>query len=162
TLSLPSPVDTTIPFTIAGTAVSGTDFSGVTASPLVIPAGQTSAVISGTLLDNPTLDMSSKTLIFTLTTPTNAILGVTKSNTLTLRAKPQITWPTPKDITYHTPLSATQLAAAANVPGTFAYLPPSGTILGVGASQTLAATFTPSDTANYDSATFSTTINVTP
>ena len=42
-----------VPFTLGGTATVGTDYSGVTPSPLVIPAGQTTATITGTLLPDP-------------------------------------------------------------------------------------------------------------
>ena len=40
-----------------------------------------------------------------------------------------ITWATPSAITYGTALSGTQLNATANVPGSFVYDPPAGTIL---------------------------------
>ena len=80
-LSAASEVDTTVPFTLGGTAVSGVDYSGVTTSPLVIPAGQTSATITGTLLADPE---PNKTLTFTLQTPTNATLGATAMFTLTI------------------------------------------------------------------------------
>ncbi|OWK44404.1 FG-GAP-like repeat-containing protein [Fimbriiglobus ruber] len=80
-LSAASTVDTTVPFTIGGTAVAGTDYSGLTASPLVIPAGQTSATITGTLISHPGSD---QTLTLTLGTPTNATLGTTITNTLTI------------------------------------------------------------------------------
>jgi hypothetical protein len=76
-------VATTIPFTLGGTAVAGTDFSGVTASPLVIAAGLTSGTITGTLIDDGAPD-ASKTLTLTLGTPTNATLGTTTTNTLTI------------------------------------------------------------------------------
>ena len=59
-----------------------------------------------------------------------------------------ITWLTPKAITYGTKLSGTQLDAKANVAGSFVYNPAAGAILGAG-SQTLSATFTPSDTTDY-------------
>src|SRR5207247_1253878 len=49
----------------------------------------------------------------------------------------------PRPIMYGTPLGATQLNASADVPGTFSYTPPAGTILPVGAQQTLSVTFTP-------------------
>jgi hypothetical protein len=62
---------------------------------------------------------------------------------------PVITWATPAAITYGTALSATQLDATASVPGTFAYTPPSGTVLAAG-TQTLSATFTPSDATDYN------------
>jgi hypothetical protein len=71
-----------VPFTLGGTAVSGTDYSGVTASPLVFASGQTSATISGTLLSDPGPD---QTLTFTLGTPSGgATLGSPSVNTLTI------------------------------------------------------------------------------
>ena len=42
---------------------------------------------------------------------------------------------------------------AGGVAGTFVYTPASGTVLGAGAAQTLSVTFTPTDTANYTTAT---------
>ena len=79
-------VPATIPFTVSGTAVDGIDYSGLTASPLVIPAGQTSATITGALL--PVNPGFNKTLMVTLGTPTNAILGIVSpffsSETLTI------------------------------------------------------------------------------
>ena len=41
----------------------------------------------------------------------------------------------PADITYGTALSATQLNATANVPGTFVYTPVAGTVLNAGAAR---------------------------
>jgi len=73
------------------------------------------------------------------------------------QAVPVITWATPAAINYPTALSATQLDAKATIPGTstilsgnFTYLPALGTILS-GGTQTLTATFTPSDTVDYTS-----------
>ncbi|MFN8538619.1 MAG: MBG domain-containing protein, partial [Thermomicrobiales bacterium] len=62
-----------------------------------------------------------------------------------------------------TPLGATQLNTTANVPGTFAYTPAAGTVLGAG-NQTLSVTFTPTDTANYavTSKNVSITVNKAP
>jgi hypothetical protein len=80
-LSNASNQDVIVPFTTAGTAVSGTDYSGLTASPVTIPARGTTATITGTLLPD---DGSSQTLTFTLGTPTNATLGATTLNTLTI------------------------------------------------------------------------------
>jgi sugar lactone lactonase YvrE len=71
----------TAPFTLGGTAVSGTDYSGVTASPLTFGIGQTTENITGTLLPDPG---ASKTLTVTLGTPTNATLGSPAANTLTI------------------------------------------------------------------------------
>ncbi len=83
-LSAASGVDTTVPFTLGGSAASGVNYSAVTASPIVIPAGQTSATITGTLLDDGLYMPTNATLIVTLDTPTNATLGTTTSDTLTI------------------------------------------------------------------------------
>jgi hypothetical protein len=69
-----------------------------------------------------------------------------------LRALPAITWSTPAQFIDGTPLSATQLNATANVPGSFAYTPAGGTVLAAG-TRTLSVTFTPNDAANYTVAT---------
>jgi hypothetical protein len=75
----------TVPFTLSGSAVAGVDYSGVTASPLVIAAGATSGTITGTLLPDAG---ASPTLTVTLGTPTNATLGATTSDTLTITEPP--------------------------------------------------------------------------
>ena len=65
---------------------------------------------------------------------------------------PAITWSTPAAITYGTALSAIQLDAFSGiVVGTFAYSPPTGTVLAAG-TQTLSVTFLPADSADYGSA----------
>jgi sugar lactone lactonase YvrE len=74
------------------------------------------------------------------------------------KTTPTITWAAPASIAYGTALSATQLDATANVPGTFVYNPAAGTVLGAGV-QTLTVTFTPNDTTDYTTAT--TTVSLT-
>ena len=86
TLSAAASEDVTVPFTLGGSAAAGVDYSGVTASPLVIAAGATSGTITGTLLPDAG---ASPTLIFTLGTPTNATLGDVTSDALTI-AEPAI------------------------------------------------------------------------
>ena len=76
------------------------------------------------------------------------------------QATPTITWANPTSIVYGTALSSTQLDATASVPGSFAYSPPAGTVLGIGSGQPLSATFTPTDTTDYTTATAQVTINV--
>lgn len=66
------------------------------------------------------------------------------------KAWPEVVWNNPADITYGTLLSGTQLNGTADVPGTFVYDPPAGTLLSAGAGQSLTAQFTPTDTANYE------------
>ncbi|MGC9944040.1 MAG: MBG domain-containing protein [Verrucomicrobiota bacterium] len=82
-------------------------------------------------------------------------------------AAPTLTWTNPAIITYGTALSATQLNATAtysstNVPGTFNYSFPAGTVLNAGNNQTLSVTFTPDDTNSFLPETTNVTINVSP
>jgi uncharacterized delta-60 repeat protein len=88
-----------------------------------------------------------------------AATGVTQSITIA-KATPVVTWANPADITYGTRLDAAQLNATASVPGTFAYTPTPGSMLNAGAGQTLAVTFTPTDTVNYTTQTAITAITV--
>jgi hypothetical protein len=83
----------------------------------------------------------------------NATITITK-------ATPVITWNNPADIVYGTALGAAQLNATANVPGSFNYTPASGTVLSAGAGQSLLASFTLTDTTNYNPASKNVQINV--
>jgi uncharacterized protein (TIGR02145 family) len=78
-----------------------------------------------------------------------------------VKKDPIITWANPADISIGTMLSATQLNATADVPGTFVYTPAIGTILNEGANQDLKVDFTPTDTETYNTATKTVKINVT-
>jgi len=82
------------------------------------------------------------------------------SNTITIKGTPVITWANPADIIYGTKLSATQLNASAVIPGAFVYTPAANTLLTVGNAQNLKVDFTPTDVANYNSATKTVVINV--
>ena len=86
-----------------------------------------------------------------VTTPTAAARGRSRT--------PTITWTTPAAITYGTALSVTQLNAKASVQGTFAYMPAAGTVLAAG-SQTLTATFTPTNATDHNTATATVTLTV--
>jgi hypothetical protein len=95
-------------------------------------------------------------------TPTDTAnyLAVSKSVTLQVnQATPAITWATPAPIASGTALSAAQLNATSSVPGAFVYIPAAGTILSPG-SQTLRVNFTPTDAANYTTASASVTLQV--
>jgi hypothetical protein len=85
--------------------------------------------------------------------------GVAAEGPVSIQTTPAITWPASAAISYGTPLSTGQLNASANTPGTFVYSPVAGTVLGPG-MQTLLASFTPTDTKDYKSATASTVITV--
>ena len=77
------------------------------------------------------------------------------------KTTPVINWTNPAEITYGVALGLAQLNATVtgSVAGTLVYTPPSATVLSAG-SQNLSVTFTPSDTANYNSASKQVTINV--
>ncbi len=74
------------------------------------------------------------------------------------KATPVINWPAPAPLSQGTPLSAQQLNATANVPGTFTYTAAAGTVLNTG-NNPLTATFVAADQTNYTTA--SATVNVT-
>lgn len=92
----------------------------------------------------------------------------TATYTATFFTTPNIAWPAPSAIAFGSALSSSQLDATAtapgvsSVPGVFTYNPPAGTVPPVGANQPLSVSFTPSDTADYLSATGNTTITVNP
>jgi CotH kinase protein/Bacterial Ig-like domain (group 3)/Bacterial Ig domain len=75
------------------------------------------------------------------------------------KTTPVITWANPASITYGVLLSGTQLNATANVAGSFVYSPAAGTLLSVG-THSLSSTFTPTNTANYNTAAKSVSITV--
>jgi len=99
-------------------------------------------------------------------TPTDATQYNIASKAVKINVKavtkkdPVITWAYPKDISYGTKLSATQLNATADVAGTFVYTPPIGTQLNVGANQVLKVVFTPTDGTRYNTTSKTVTINV--
>jgi hypothetical protein len=136
-----------------GTALSATQLDATA----TVPGTFAYAPAAGTVLS-----AGSNALNVTFTpTDTTDYKAATASVTLSVaQATPAITWPTPAAITYGTALSATQLDATANVPGTFAYSPSAGTVLGAG-SNTLNVTFTPTDTADYKVTTASVGLTVT-
>ncbi len=87
-LSAASNVATTVPFTLGGTAVNGVNYSALTQSPLIIPAGLTSATITFSAIVGNTYEPDNETLTVTLGTPTNATLGATATDTITITGPP--------------------------------------------------------------------------
>jgi hypothetical protein len=112
-------------------------------SVLTLTAGSTAAVGSVTA----TIAGSSGALSATALLP------------VTVRSTPTITWATPAAIVYGTALSATQLDATANVPGSFVYSPAAGSVLAIGSNR-LSAVFTPDDASDYLTATAAVTLAV--
>ena len=83
-LSQASSSAVSIPFTLGGTALAGADYQ-IPASPLTIPAGQTSGTIDIVLAADG-LAEPAETIIVVLGTPTGAALGATTTHTLTIAA----------------------------------------------------------------------------
>jgi hypothetical protein len=78
-----------------------------------------------------------------------------------LQANPVVTWAAPTPIAPGTPLSAVQLNATANVPGTYIYSPAAGTVLSAG-TYALSVAFTPQDAVNYMTISATVPLTVTP
>ena len=116
------------------------------------------ASVAGTFAYTPALGSilaaGTDTLSVTFTpTDTTDYTTATKTVQLTVsQATPVITWAPPAGITYGTVLSATQLDATASVAGSFVYTPAAGSVPSTG-TDTLSVIFTPTDTANYTTAT---------
>jgi hypothetical protein len=89
----------------------------------------------------------------------NYTISYVAGNVTVNKATPALTWATPAAITYGTTLSSAQLNATASVPGTFAYSPAAGTTPAIG-TDTLSVTFTPTDKADYNTATATVTLAV--
>ena len=158
TIAWANPADITY-----GTALGAAQFDATASwtsggTTVNVPGSFTYTPAAGTVLGRA----SNQTLSVSFTpTDTTDYAGASATATINvLKATPTITWANPADIVYGTALGATQLDATASVPGTFAYSPAAGTVLNVGANQTLAVTFTPTDATDYASVTAYTHINV--
>ena len=98
-------------------------------------------------------------MTFTPTDGVNYEVVPASVNITVTQATPVVTWATPANIVYGTPLGGAQLNATASTAGTFVYSQPLGTILGAG-SHSLVADFTPTDAANYTTASANVLLNV--
>ena len=154
------------------------------ALPAVTWTGSGSSIVYGTPLGNAQLNATSSvpgtfsynpaagailpagtdtvTATFTPTDSTDYSTATATLSIVVTKASPAITWVagSGSSIVYGTPLSSAQLNATCNVPGTFTYNPAAGAILPVG-TDTVAATFTPTDSADYTTATATLSIVVT-
>jgi len=125
----------------------------------MIGSGTLSGGVASVTLSTLTTGTDGLTAIYS--TDTNFLASTSSALNFTVsKATPAISWATPAAITYGTALSSTQLnATSGGVAGSFAYSPASGTVPGAG-SQTLSVTFTPTDSADYNTATGSVTLTV--
>ena len=115
-----------------------------------------SSTVAGTYVYTPAAGTvlhagANQTLSVTLTpTDTTDYATATATTTITVtQATPTITWASPASIVYGTALSATQLDASSTAAGNFTYTPAAGTVLPVGANQTLSVSFAPTDATDY-------------
>ncbi len=128
------------------------------------------ASVAGTFQYSPAagsvLPVGSNTLTVTFT-PTDSTDYTTASASVVLtvnprpRSTPSLTWPAPASIVSGSALTSAQLDAVASIAGTFQYSPAAGSVLPVG-SNTLTVTFTPTDSADYTTASASVILTVTP
>jgi hypothetical protein len=137
TITWPAPAAITY-----GTAISNTQLNA-TAN---IPGSFTYSPASGAIL-NAGVQTLSLNFVPDDAANYNTINNFTTSITVN-KATSTVTWSNPANITYGTPLSATQLNATASVPGTFTYSPAAGTLLNAGDNQNLQVSFTPTS-SNY-------------
>ena len=159
-ITLPSPL----------TATSLTDSSGgwiCTTTPL--QCTRNSGLLSGSS-DSVTLVVKvgsyapgttpSGSIKVTISSPTFSN-DVVATDPVVFQQSALLTWANPASIVYGTALGATQLNAAAPIPGTFVYTPPAGTVLPTG-KHTLSVQFTPDDKVNYTASSATVTITVVP
>ncbi len=135
-----------------GTALSATQLNASAS----IPGMFSYAPALGTVLLAGTQTL---TVTFTPTDTVDYNAATTTVSIVVNQATPAIMWAAPAAVTFGTALSATQLNASSNIPGTFAYTPTAGTVLQAGV-QTLSVTFTPTDSADYTTSTASVTLTV--
>ena len=136
----------TVSFSIDTTSTSGCSISGATVT-FAVPTG---------------------TCVIDANQPGNAnylAAPQVKQSFTVGQGMPVIAWANPSPITFGTPLGPTQLDAVAKVSGNplagiYSYNPTAGAVLQPGNNQTLSVTFTPTDSADYTSATSTVSINV--
>jgi hypothetical protein len=122
-----------------------------------VPGTMSYTPASGTVLS---AGMQMLSVVFAPTDPTLYASATASSSLMVQKATPVVAWATPASVVAGSSLGATQLNATANVAGTFSYAPAAGTILTAGTT-TLTATFTPTDTTDYNAKTASVNVTVT-
>lgn len=171
-ITWPTPANITYPTPISSAQLNATASANQIAGMQITGSSgeETSISLSGSFVYSPpagTVLPAGTYMLSTTFTPT--ALGTaygdytiaTASVPITVgKGTPVITWAAPSSIKYPTPLSSKQLDATASVPGSFAYKPAAGTVLKPG-TYTLSVTFTPTDTADYSTATATVPITVT-
>jgi hypothetical protein len=112
---------------------------------------------SGTVLGAGTQTLNAA---FTPSNPAKVAPATAKNSITVNKATPSIKWKTPAAVSVGAVLSSAQLNATASVAGTFVYSPAAGTVMNAAGTQTLSVKFTPTDSADYNSATGSVALTV--
>ena len=175
-LGLKAVASTSAPTLSVTTSGSPSSFGSAVAVTVTISSGPTGAVtfydastaigtgtLNGTTATLTTSSLTAGSHTITANWPGNSSYSAVTSSAITQvvnKVTPTITWATPAAIAYGTALSATQLDASSSVAGSFSYSPAAGTVLTAG-SHTIMATFTPTNTTNYATATGTVSITVT-
>jgi hypothetical protein len=147
-----NPADITFGTGLSGTQLNATS-GGVAGTFVYTP-------VSGTVLNAG--NAQSLLVAFTPTDAANFNSAAGSASVLVNKATPVITWATPATVYFGTALSATQLnASSGGVAGAFTYTPVSGTVMSTVGVQALSVTFSPSDSANYNSQSASVNLDVT-
>ena len=97
-LSQVSTLDVTVPYTLSGTATSGSDYT-IPASPLVIPAGKGNASVAASIVADPAAE-PSETLVLTMGTPANATRGAITVHTVTITGQLPVVKLTPDSLSF--------------------------------------------------------------
>jgi hypothetical protein len=166
-----TPVQKTINVSAATLTVTASNMSRAyeTANPTFTDAitgfvnGDTVSVVSGTAALSTTATLASTVGTYPIASAQGTLAAanytfVFANGTLTVtQATPAITWATPAPIYCCNPITTTQLNATTPVAGTFAYNRTLGEVLPPG-SWSITATFTPTDTVDYKTASASVTL----
>ena len=124
-----------------------------------MPGTFTYTPAAGTVL--PAGAAQTLSVTFTPTDAANYTTATANVAITVLKATPAITWPAPAAIIYGTVLGADAVECVdAGARHVRVHASGGHVALGAGAAQSLSVTFTPSDAANYTTATASTTLTV--
>jgi subtilase family serine protease len=157
-------------FVLTNAAAASFNWSVSFGSPWLSASSSSGTLVSGGVAATVTVSLNSAANSLAVGSYTNTVTfknlndAVTQTFQFVLTVStttPVLTWTNPAAITYGATLGATQLDAAANVPGGFAYNPPSGQTLNAG-TNTLSVVFTPTDSVDYSGASTSVSLVVSP
>ncbi len=136
-----------------GTALSSTQLNATANYPGTFTYSPAAGII-------PSAGTQTLSANFTSSNPSQ-VASATASNSITVnKATPVVSWSTPSPVSVGAALSSAQLDATASIAGSFTYSPAAGTAMNTAGTQTLGVTFTPADTADYNSATASVSLTV--